>query len=234
MPNHVTNHLQASAEILKAIRGEKDILVDFSKTVPMPEGLSIDHNMGAESAVNIIFGIKPSENQLISKLEMSNRVRSVVEFQKAFTDEESFRNLIKALENQYKYGCMSWYDWAPENWGTKWNAYDFDAKRSDENNVFFDTAWNAPLKWFQELAKRFPNEIFSLSWADEDSGANCGVATAHHGVVDVTKYINYSTAAWETYIFLKQPSAPEDEEEIQFYKDNGMTEELLDKIRKQA
>lgn len=41
-------------------------------------------------------------------------------------DEKQAKELIK------KYGYADWYDWSIANWGTKWNAYNFDEYVSEE------------------------------------------------------------------------------------------------------
>lgn len=45
--------------------------------------------------------------------------------------------------------------WGLENWGTKWNALEFEelAVDGDKKCWLFDTAWTAPELWFQRLAE---------------------------------------------------------------------------------
>lgn len=44
----------------------------------------------------------------------------------------------------------------------------------DENNLWFDTAWSAPLPIIKKLAEMFPSLIIIHKWADEDYGSNTG------------------------------------------------------------
>ena len=67
--------------------------------------------------------------------------------------------------------CANSYHWCMENWGTKWNAVDAFLSNIEYN---FDTAWSAPIPVIQKLSRLFPNNTFTLIWADEDAGENCG------------------------------------------------------------
>ena len=54
----------------------------------------------------------------------------------------------------------NWYDWAVENWGTKWNAYEHSTTEQDydrgEVRYTFLTAWGPPTPIVHELQLRFP------------------------------------------------------------------------------
>lgn len=90
--------------------------------------------------------------------------------------------------NKKKYGFGSWYDWAIENWGTKWNAGDIELDIQDKGKTAFytfQTAWDAPLPVIAEMSKRFPSLKFSFT-AEEESGEyyyqkdySAGVETKH-------------------------------------------------------
>lgn len=71
------------------------------------------------------------------------------------------------------------------SWGTKWNAC-----RSTRNGdiAFFDTAWTCPLPFYIALSKKFPTELISVTYADEDIGSNCGTFKLLNGEM-VTKDI---------------------------------------------
>ena len=73
-------------------------------------------------------------------------------------------------ENKAKHGYESWYDWANDNWNTKWNAGDIELDDSDKGWAFytFQTAWDAPIPVIQKMSKDFPTLEFSLT-ADEES-----------------------------------------------------------------
>lgn len=91
-----------------------------------------------------------------------------------------------------------WYAWNPDNWGTKWDAYDVKVggpntildrlARSGvglvEEVVQFDTAWSPPFPVFEKITKLYPDCRFEFSWMDEDMrGGGGGFASANHGVL---------------------------------------------------
>lgn len=67
-----------------------------------------------------------------------------------------------------KYGAINWYDFACENWGTKWGAYDVIVLHEDDKRLAleFNTAWSPPEPIFDELVKR--GYKVNCIWQDED------------------------------------------------------------------
>lgn len=67
-------------------------------------------------------------------------------------DEEVSRANIE------KYGASSWYDWAVNNWGTKWDigGEGEPVEQTDPNSVTmrFDSAWAPPIAAFRILCAR--------------------------------------------------------------------------------
>ena len=60
----------------------------------------------------------------------------------------------------------SWYDWRLQNWGTKWNSYDFELDDESESKlqVRFLTAWSPPHEIFIAL-RNYCNEYnLALGW----------------------------------------------------------------------
>jgi len=61
-----------------------------------------------------------------------------------------------------KYGYSGWYDWCLAEWGTKWDAKPDDMFFSideDSMEIYFDTAWGPPIKFYEELFERFNFEV---------------------------------------------------------------------------
>ena len=106
----------------------------------------------------------------------------------------SFEKLVptppEMLEsNDIKNGKMpDWYNWRVENWGTKWDAYDFpndwvsvmpkDAPNwlhlnwsmgEVPNVIAFYTAWSPPVPWLVAVSEKYDLE-FMLEYADEGGG----------------------------------------------------------------
>lgn len=76
-----------------------------------------------------------------------------------------------------------WYEWHLENWGTKWNGYDYSLDEPGDNGLFvvwFDTAWSAPEPVVRRLAELFPLVHIDHRYADEDIGRNCGIVKYRH------------------------------------------------------
>lgn len=87
------------------------------------------------------------------------------------------KNGKRLYENLAKYdGCLDWYDWRIEHWGTKWNAAECNAEYYPENgaiDVWFQTAWNMPSAFLSWIAKEYDLNVVGR-FADEDIGENCG------------------------------------------------------------
>ncbi|MFX8075192.1 hypothetical protein ABTK71_19920, partial [Acinetobacter baumannii] len=65
-------------------------------------------------------------------------------------------------------------------WGTKWNACESSAS-PEEGKASFDTAWSRPEGVLRELSKRFPDDVITVTFADEDIGSNCGTFSLKAG-----------------------------------------------------
>ena len=78
-----------------------------------------------------------------------------------------------------KYGYDNWYNWSNANWGTKWNAY--DVEHISDTEVQFDTAWSCADNLIAKLSSLHQTVEFVLTFADEDTGSNCGIITYKNG-----------------------------------------------------
>lgn len=70
--------------------------------------------------------------------------------------EQSSPNRHNPAEMLEKYGAADWYDWAVNNWGTKWDCADPDVQHVSEDEIIvrFDTAWAPPLGIYAALEQR--------------------------------------------------------------------------------
>lgn len=82
-----------------------------------------------------------------------------------------FRGDLGKEEEKY-YGKENWYHWSIDNWETKWNSYSY--KRESEDCFSFETAWSHPKKIISGLSKKYPEIEFTVLYANEDIGYNCG------------------------------------------------------------
>ncbi|MBO4366595.1 MAG: hypothetical protein J5843_02945 [Clostridia bacterium] len=173
--------------------------VDFNKLIPMPEELNIEASSRTFHAMEVYltalnphadwFGDreeKLSEKDFEELLRKTNGDRlftthkgdlpatALEETAPGWTTEEMLALGRQAVGNLLKYGASTWYEWRtdPDNWNTKWNAY--DCRYEGDGVLRFETAWTAPHPVIRALAERFPDASFTHAWADEDIGYNCG------------------------------------------------------------
>jgi hypothetical protein len=182
MPNNITNILKAPPSVIAALSGPQGA-VDFNSLIPMPAGLmDVEANCSATNLAELICGkanLSPGRGDLLGNLSLSNLLRDLNERRGVMAfDDPQFENFIQLLRNHRAHGFFTWYDWAPEKWGTKWNAYDIEQR---ESGIKFETAWSYPRPVIQTLVARFPNERIEHLWADEDIGSNCGGITYYRG-----------------------------------------------------
>jgi len=103
-----------------------------------------------------------------------------VDFNKIIPMPESIFQGPLGTKERAIYGKNNWYDWSIENWGTKWNAYNFSR---NEKSIGFQTAWSAPHPILEELTGMFPGVYITHEWADEDIGHNCGTREYLNGEI---------------------------------------------------
>lgn len=190
MPNHITNELTAPKYILDSLKSAESEL-DFETIVPMPEILKGEPHSGITQWAEIAMGIVNLKTLSVStpdpvaafkqqdygtaslRLKQSNAIRQMQEGPYPIDwSAEDFEQLLRCMRGLKEYGHTSWYEWSIANWGTKWNAYQIE--RISDTVIRFQTAWNAPLKWLEKLIEKFPREVVTIRWADEDFGNNTG------------------------------------------------------------
>jgi hypothetical protein len=110
-------------------------------------------------------------------------------------DEEQQKALVeKQQANIEKFGYPTWYEFANEEWGTKWNAYGFHhGDWKDDNSLYFVTAWSPPIPIMVALSEKFPELEILLEFADE-GGFFLGAATWKGG----TQARQVEHKDWET------------------------------------
>jgi len=98
-----------------------------------------------------------------------------------------------------------WNTWNPDNWGTKWDAYEVEVDSdlgvldqlarvgtdSTVASVAFQTAWSPPFPVFEKMASLFSDCEFEFQWMNEDCrGAGGGHGSATNGQLAVVDGIN--------------------------------------------
>lgn len=185
MPNHITNRLRFNSNQLEEIKdfvssvGEDGIIpFDFNKIIPMPEELNIESSSKGDDALFLITGKHP--NQFMKDKNLK-KLKDDFDKMSDSKKKEFLEIGQKYYNNIIKYGHTNWYDWSIANWGTKWNAYNFDFFEPAENEIWFQTAWSSPLRVIQKLSNLFPKIEIELTYADEDIGSNTGIITFKNG-----------------------------------------------------
>lgn len=70
-------------------------------------------------------------------------------------------------------------DWQVENWGTKWDCYNFKIEHQGKTGlqVKFTTAWDPPYAFFYNLMKKYSDIWLRCDWIEE--GGNAGVLVGY-------------------------------------------------------
>lgn len=202
MPNDVTNIIKfkdrKAFDLFRKIYVEPDPKggerFDFNKLFPMPSELHIESGGFTDDGVDYVIREMlrsgfPGIESTVEKVEEILRKQRLYGYSRptdADLDEKvetikkigKFDHMVdqgkKAIQNILDYGYQDWYIWSCENWGTKWNAYNY---RDDPNELtaVFDTAWSTPEPIIRKLADEMPKgSIESVEFADESVGYNCG------------------------------------------------------------
>lgn len=196
MPNYVKHKVSFSGssesidDILKYIKTDDNGYInhiDFNKIIPMPESLNITSGSQTDIGVAILKYIENKDDTLLKERlaysAFSNKgYKNVDDILKDYQSREDYQLMIDngriAIDNFKNYGHQDWYTWACENWGTKWNA----GSTSYNGEVLeFETAWSTPLPIMIKLSEIFPSITFTVQYADEDIGSNCGQYTLLNG-----------------------------------------------------
>lgn len=138
MPNHITNEVtviggtcKERAAFIRAVTNKYG-RIDFNNITRMPKSMHIDESSDVETMSSAIAGKPMAEfwfgdvisvdeaKKMLSQRGLSSRqIKNVV------------RQACLRIENKERYGFYSWYDWAREKWGTKWNAYSVEMPVND-------------------------------------------------------------------------------------------------------
>jgi hypothetical protein len=75
----------------------------------------------------------------------------------------------RSLKAREMTGYLTWWQWAIDHWGTKWNAYHsgITAHRKDRTVIRFDSAWDVPEIILAALSEKWPNLEFRILALDE-------------------------------------------------------------------
>lgn len=89
-------------------------------------------------------------------------------------------NLTIKGDNEVVATCL---EWCCCNWGTEWNASEVGIfNTGDEAIFYFQTTRDYAASFVKRLSKKFPNLLFTISYADKAIGNNCGKYTLIDGI----------------------------------------------------
>ena len=96
-------------------------------------------------------------------------------------DDYQERSAAIKVRNEEKFGYPSWYEWAIDNWGCKWDISEvpeeiFELSKDGKTVSFsFDTAWGPPTEWYDNIEGFYikayyyePGVGFCGTWTSED------------------------------------------------------------------
>lgn len=172
--------------------------LDFEKILPKPDGFDGDliAGTGDESYALYYDPASPRATSWLSYPWVKEAGVTTVEDLRDFMAERYLENgstnlrekypTYQELADAYKRnvdltGCLHWYDWNVQHWGTKWNASgDQGVIVTGNRAVFeFDTAWSAPEPIFDALAERYPALFFEFVARFEGDSAIVGRSYNH-------------------------------------------------------
>lgn len=192
MPNHVRNTVHFDCdeerlkEILAAIQYDDDGerlqhgagTLDFNKIIPMPPSLMIECGSSTDRGLRAyrefidLYTFEGTRDDVdLLNIPEENEQFFLTKYEGIAPNDFALGKI--AYQNLLQYGASTWYQWACNNWGTKWNSYDSEDYQGG-HDIHFSTAWSAPHPVLEKLSEMFPDVFITHKWADEDMGNNCG------------------------------------------------------------
>ena len=123
--------------------------------------------------------------RIMSDIQLDSAGPGTIDFNKIIPMPENvYRGPLGKKEREKYPNELNWYDWSIKHWGTKFNAYDFEAGVKGDDSLVFHTAWSSVPRVLEVLSEKYPDVRMEYSWADEDFGANTGTVTFKAGEVE--------------------------------------------------
>lgn len=186
--------------------------LDFNRIIQMPIELAATSESTATSEAIYYYLVKTNKNDLLPKLLYYPQFYSLDRFTNKSQEElqEIFKVGERYYNNYVKYGYTTWYGWAINNWGSKWNCYEtwIEECSNTELTMYFETANSGVPNIVFLLSKMFPTFSFEYKFADEDLTYNCGEGyTNDEGEFIFNRLQDGSDEAFECYCECWQESA---------------------------
>jgi hypothetical protein len=155
------------------VTGDRDSLVKLTEAITRQYDPSL-----AETTM----GVEQVDYDLSVLFPIPDELRITAMFFSTETDDPEYQELLKKYEaNKEKYGYTTWYDWAIENWGTKWSPRIEEWTINDYSNgseiyAYYETAWSPADGLIREVSKQFPTLLFTVSSDEEGRSFSCVMA----------------------------------------------------------
>lgn len=83
-------------------------------------------------------------------------------------EDAKAKHAIEVNRLKKAYGYDNWYDWAVNNWGTKWDVCECSVNENDSNcfEVEFNSAWSPPILWMGKVAPLFKDLSFEMYFSE--------------------------------------------------------------------
>jgi hypothetical protein len=97
-----------------------------------------------------------------------------------------------------------WYTWRNENWGTKWDRYEYRvvAKGDMCLKLRFTTAWSPPYPLFEFLLEKYPDLFLHCDWSEEGGMAGVFNGQRKEGKLEI-KELSWDDWQLEQYSLLE-------------------------------
>lgn len=145
---------------------------DFNQLIPIPKELE-------ETLVGTMAVVPNEDYELVHTKQLKEKQEQEKQEFNTFAGFSISESMAKEYKD--KFGSCNWYEWKIQNWGTKWNAYDVVIGEYPSDGITFQTAWHHPEIIIDALSRHFPEYTFSIMYADEDIGCNCGAYIIKNG-----------------------------------------------------
>jgi hypothetical protein len=143
---------------------------DFNSLIPMPPILE-DTTVGGPTDDALAVLGRDDLAWIPRPLEERMKYWNVpdIEALKGKIGLEALQKARQSIEAFEQTGTPNWYVWANMNWGTKWNASEFEVIREEPGRYEcrFETAWCPPEPVYVKLAEMFPKLCFEINGRDD-------------------------------------------------------------------
>jgi hypothetical protein len=213
----------------------------FNRLYPMPESLKVTSGSMVDAGIAVILSEEEDNHLEIEKMLEYAWVKE----EGISTKEELIKNLKEnnrvdleqariSIENIKKYGLKNWYDWARENWGTKWDSGEIhhsELIKDEIISIVFDTAWSPPCNLLLNIAEEYDLLYFEMEYEEAGVGfegttiVDGGAYSDEERECDYTKQCedcpyDVDDCEWEGKIScpsgVREWDCPEDENECPF------------------